>query len=1046
MRVFRKILLGGAVWVFWLLLPMHAQKHTDLEFAHISLDEGLSQAAVYTIAQDRFGFMWFGTLDGLNRYDGYDIKVFKHDPADDHSISGNRITALSVDAAGELWIGTGADGLNRYDPATEKFSRYRHNPDISSSLSDDRVRAIYADAAGNLWVGTFASVLDQFVAASDSFAHFPLETAAAGFDNRKRILTIAGDEKSSGNLWVGTYGNGLALFDRENGEFEYYLPEPNAPGIENINIIQSIFIPPGGVRDWILLGSWGSGLLVLNPLTSEFRQHYSQSDNIRSISDNTIYFIRSQSADDTNLFWIGTDNGLNIFNRQSGDFNHYRHTPVRESSLSNNRVYTAAVSRGGDLWLGTLGGGVNHYHPKKRKFNHIKPEPFQDNSLNDKFIRSLWEDRRGNVWVGTGNGGLNFLNPANNKFKHYSANANGKSVSHNSIRSLLEDEKGNIWIGTDGGGLDMLAPETGIFRHFLHDPKSPVSISNDRIWALRKSRKPDGEHIWIGTYGGGLNRLELNAARRGIPRFERWQSSSEDDSGLASNAILALWEDSRANLWVGSDRGLQCFDSDINRMFHFQHDPTDSSSLSHQTVINIFESSKGTLWVGTFGGGLNRFDPQTKTFQRYTEANGLPSDIINGILEDESGNLWLSTYQGLCVFDPDTETFKNFNLQDGLQSREFGYGAYHLGKSGKMYFGGVNGFNIFRPEDIQDNAYQPPVVLTAFQIFGEAHSLQPAVTVNRQITLSYYDNHFSFEFAALDYIAPRENRYAYKLEGFNTDWVDNGRRRFANFTNLDPGEYTFRVKGSNNDGIWNTQGAEVQIIITPPFWQTWWFRLLLGAGILGILLMLHRYRLGRALELERLRVRIASDLHDDIGASLTRIAVHSEIIQNTADGEKIARSSRKIGEMSREIVRTLSDIVWAIDARNDTLGDLIGRIKLYAREVLPEDDVETYFKIEKVNTNRKLPLNLRQNIYLIFKEAFNNIARHSDAENVHFMMTERGQYLTIDLSDDGKGLSEKESLTGNGLRNMKMRAEQIGADLKIEDKSGVHIILILKHQ
>lgn len=1045
MRVFRKILMGIVIWGCWLSPLLHSQEYANLEFAQISLDEGLSQAAVYAITQDQFGFMWFGTLDGLNRYDGYDITVFKHDPANKYSISGNRITALTIDAAGELWIGTGADGLNRYDPATESFSRYRHDPDNASSLSDDRVRAIYADAAGNLWVGTFASVLDQRIATADSFVHFPLDFNAAGFDNRKRVLTITADEENPGNLWIGTYGNGLVSFDIETDTFKYYVPAPNASGIENINIIQSVFVPPGGTTDWLLLGSWGNGLLRLNPLTSEFEQFHSEPGNNRSISNNTIYFIRPQAAEDTTLFWVGTDNGLNLFNRQSGEFSRYLHTPVRESSLSNNRVYTAEVSQGGDLWLGTLGGGVNHYHPRKRKFNHIKPEPFQINSLNDKFIRSIWEDRRGNIWIGTGNGGLNFYNPAENKFKHYSTKTDGKSVSHNSIRSLYEDEGGNIWIGTDGGGLDMLAPETGTFKHFRHDPGNPASISNERIWALRKNQKSGSEHLWIGTYGGGLNRLALNAAKNGKPKFEHWQHFSGDTSGLASNAILALCEDSRGNLWVGTDRGLHCFDSEMNRAYHFQHDPADSSSLSHQTVINIFESSTGILWIGTFGGGLNRFDAQTESFRRHTEANGLPSNIINGILEDRSGKLWLSTYQGLCVFHPDTEVFKNFNLQDGLQSREFGYGAYHAGRSGQMYFGGVNGFNIFLPEDIQDNPYQPPVVLTAFQIFGEESSLQPAITVNREITLSYYDNHFSFEFAALDYVAPEENRYAYQLEGFNTDWVDNGRRRFANFTNLDPGEYIFRVKGSNNDGIWNAQGAAVQIIITPPFWQTWWFRVLLGGSILGILLMLHRYRLGRALELERLRVRIASDLHDDIGASLTRIAVHSEIIQNTVDGEKITRSSRKIGEMSREIVRTLSDIVWAIDARNDTLGDLIGRIKLYALEVLPADDVQTFFSIGKVNTNRKLPLNVRQNIYLIFKEALNNIARHSDAENVTFKMIERGQQLTIDLSDDGKGLPEKDAFAGNGLRNMKMRAEQVGGKLSIEDKNGVRIILRLKH-
>jgi hypothetical protein len=422
----------------------------------------------------------------------------------------------------------------------------------------------------------------------------------------------------------------------------------------------------------------------------------------------------------------------------------------------------------------------------------------------------------------------------------------------------------------------------------------------------------------------------------------------------------------------------------------------------------------------------------------FTAKDGLPNDQIFAIQEDKAGCLWLNTGKGLVKFDPRTRKARGYNLYNGLKGRTF----FFKSRDEQFYYVGINGINVFRPENIRDNPLAPPVVLTSFRIFDKPAPLKQEITATKEINLPYSDNFFSFEFAALDYTDPEFNQYAYRMEGFDQDWIYSGNRRYVSYTNLDPGTYTFRVKASNNDGIWNEKGTALQVIITPPFWQTWWFRISTFLIIAGGLYALHRYRMKQALEVERLRVRIAGDLHDDIGSSLTKISLYSELIQNGADAGESQVFLRKISMLSREIVQTMGDIVWSIDARNETLGDLIIRMKDFATSVLPTRNISLSFNVEGIQEDNKLSSILRQNLYLIFKEAINNIVKHANASTVEVSLRNTdGQYQLI-IRDNGVGLRQHNGHNGgHGLQNMHRRAASINAQLSLLNQDGLKLVL-----
>jgi serine phosphatase RsbU (regulator of sigma subunit)/ligand-binding sensor domain-containing protein len=803
-------------------LPSASQaQDAKIKFERISLEQGLSQSVVTCILQDSRGFMWFGTLDGLNKYDGYGFTVYKYDPLDSSSLSDNSISAIYEDDSGRLWIGTRA-GLNKFDRKTEKFTRYQHDPANPHSLSHNAVTSIYADSpatAGRnmLWIGTFAGGLNKLVLSpadggegsdrqKEQFVHFKHDPKNPSSLSHDRIWSIYEDQ--SGSLWITTIGGGLSRLSRDDREKEQFIRYQHDP------------------------------------------------PNPTSLSHNTA---RPIVEDKSGTLWIGTSGGLSRLirdDREKETFVHYPNDPADPNSLSNNDVWSIYEDQSGTLWIGTYGGGLNKFSKEKEKFAHVKKDPANPNSLGHNMVMSICEDHTGTLWIGTGGGGLDKLDAKSRGFINYRHNpADPYSLSNDGVAAIYEDRSGTLWIGT-GEGLNKLDRDRGRFIRYQHDPANPHSLSAMGVSAIYED---DSGTLWIGTGNGGLNKLD-----KANERFVHYQHDPANPSSISDNTVYAIFENDAHSLWIGTTSGLNKFDKAKEQFIHYSHDPANPKSLSNNRIFSIYadpDSAESVLWIGTWGGGLNRFDIKSETFSHFTERDGLPNGVIYGILGDNGGNLWLSTNRGLSNFDPKTKTFRNYDVDDGLQSNEFNQGAYFKSKAGEMFLGGINGFNRFYPDRVKDNPHVPPVVLTAFKKFDKLVELDTAIAEVKEIKLSYKDNFFSFTFAALDYTNPNKNQYAYKLEGFDSDWIYCGTRRYASYTNLDGGEYLFRVKGSNNDGVWNEEGITIKIIVTPPFWKTWWFLALTAFSVAFAGYVFYRQRLDVKLQQARIvnELRTAHD-------------------------------------------------------------------------------------------------------------------------------------------------------------------------------------------
>jgi two-component system sensor histidine kinase ChiS len=846
--------------LFLLVFPATGQAQgPPTRFERISIEQGLSQVAIYCIFQDSTGLMWFGTEGGLNKYDGYTFTVYKRDLEDPHSLSGNTISSIYEDSTGALWIGTEGEGLNKFDRTTEQFTHYQHDPDNPRSLSDDFITTIYEDSSGTLWIGTEGGGLNKLVPSSSSTFVKPSEPAlsdAEGFDHAAEQFShyrhdpadphsLSHDfvssiyEDSSGVLWIGTLGGGLnklvpsssstfvepseqALsdaegLDRTTGKFSHYRHDPADPHSLSHDDVTAIQAGRDGAL-WI--GTVG-GLNKLDRTTEQFSRYQHDPADPYSLGHDEVTAIYEDAA---GMLWVGTVGGLNEFNYQTQKFTHYKNVPHDPHSLSYDDINSIYEDSSGILWIGTTLGGLNKLDRKARRFTHYRHDPDNPSSLSSDMVWAIYEDSTGVLWVGTSGptGGLNKLERDKQQFIHFQPDPDDPdSLGSTAVLVIYEDRAGALWVGSWDGGLSQLVDrETGQFIHYRHDPNDPDSLSGDVVWAIYED---SAGALWVGTFYNGLNKFD-----RVTGKFTHYRNDPTDPNSLSNDLILSIYEDQAGTLWVGTKDGLNKFNRQADDFTRYYSDPADLRTLSSNAVPAIYEDRTGTFWVGT-DDGLNKFDRATESFSHYTEKDGLANDSIAGILEDDEGNLWISSSHGLSKFNPRTEEFKNYDERDGLQSDEFNRAACHRGQKGEMFFGGVNGFNAFYPANIKDNPHVPPVILNDFQIFnkpvaiGDASPLQKPIGETEEITLSYRDYVFSFGFAALDYTAPQKNQYAYILDGFDQDWnyVDS-TRRFATYANLPAGMYNFRVKGSNNDGVWNEEGSSLRITITPPPWKTWW--------------------------------------------------------------------------------------------------------------------------------------------------------------------------------------------------------------------------------
>ncbi len=749
--------------------------------------------------------MWFATEDGLNCYDGYEFTVYKQNQTGSGAgtLTHNYITALLTDKIGRIWIGTFQGGLNCLDPSTGQFQSWQQTLNESGSLSNDNIRALYEDQNGSLWIGTDEG-LNRWDPINRRFIVERYQRSASNSLTDNQITAITQDKE--GNLWVGTR-NGLNCRSSKTPGFKHYAIK-NHLGGQKSQYITVLYTDQKGAL-WI---GTTSGLYYLSIGNS-------QTALIVQIEANhTQPHIQAIVEDRRGNLWIGT-NQQGIY-RISPDRNktiHIRSNSAEPHTLSHDGICALFIDKCEALWIGTYGGGINKADLKQKPFYHYTANPQKTQGLSHKIVWSFCEAKPGSLWVGT-HDGLDLLNRWNGSYQHFRHNpTNLNSLSDNRVRLLMKDRQEFLWIGTNGGGLDRLDLQTFHWEHFKTDASDSGSLSHNEIRSLYQDQSGS---IWIGTNGGGLNRLEPNNRT-----FTRYQTqSSHSSTSISNDYVRTILEDRNGRFWIGTQGGgLNLMDRKTGHFRAFRADPANPQALSNDYIFCIYEDRHGFLWIGTWGGGINRFDPQHETFLTFDVSKGLPGNAIYGILEDPNGLLWISTNHGIARFDPISERVTAFDESDGLQSNEFNGGSYYLSPSGEMFFGGINGFNAFFPEQIQTNRYPPEVIITSFRKMNKIIQLERPISELSHLTLNYKDYFFSFEFAALDFSFPTKNLYAYCLEGLDNEWIyTDSRQRIATYTNLSPGHYLFRVKACNNDGLWNETGTTLSITIIPPFWKTIW--------------------------------------------------------------------------------------------------------------------------------------------------------------------------------------------------------------------------------
>jgi len=1017
-----------------------------LKFSHLTTNDGLSQGYVTAILQDRRGFMWFATRDGLNRYDGNTFVVYKNNPDDPTSLSSNFIQALMEDDHGDLWIATNT-GVNRFDPTIERFSRYLHDPNNPNSIGGAYVTSVARDNRGYVWFGTEASGLDKFDPGTGTFTHYRNDSAGQFVG---RITQVIADRH--GEIWfVGE--RGVFHLDQQAGQIT------RPPATRNVPSAENMYEDEGG-NFWMIANSPIVGLvkyarqagrITKYPLGARAASVLASSTNGGSVNSNLV-------ADGQNGLWVPSSEGLYYFDRKRERFEYrFQHDETDPDSPDSNAIMSVYQDRAGVLWVGTENAGLNILNFRQQQFGYHGHRPGDPNSLSPGRVKAIYQEPNGVLWIGFFPRALDRLDPNTSQITHYipkPGNENALSEGTN-VDSIYKDAAGYLWVGGGACGLDRLDERTGRFKHYRYNPDEPNGLMSDNVFTIYGDRNG---YMWVGQQNG-ISRFD--PATEG---FMNYKPDPTNPDSLA-NWVWIIYQDPSDTLWLGTFGGaLIRFDNKAERFAAYTPDSRHPHRLNGGGITTIHQDRTGTLWVGGFDG-LYRFNRQDGSFTRYTEGQGLPSSTIRCIREDGVGRLWLSTQKGVSRFDPNKETFRNYDVSDGLQSNEFSDGCYQ-GRDGEMFFGGSNGFNAFFPENITDDPFVPPIAITTFKIFNKAvpvgaeSVLKKATPYVDSLTLSYKDNVFSFEFAGLSYANPQKNRYRYKLEGLEPSWNEVGsKQRLATYTNLDPSKYVFRVQASNSDGVWNKAGVSLPILITPPWWGTSWFRaacailfmaLLWAAYQLRVRQLHHQFEMALAARIGE-RTRIARELHDTLLQSFQGLLPHVQAaIYKLPPG---AVEARKILEaavgLASQAITEGRNAVQGLRLSTIEENDLAVAIRTVGEELAAAGyQSSPAFEVVVQGRPRNLHPVLRDEVYRIGAEALRNAFQHARARQVDVEIGYGEKEFTVHIRDDGKGI-DREVLSADGreghfgLHGMRERAELVGGKLVVwsELESGSEVEL-----
>ncbi|HEX7357974.1 MAG TPA: two-component regulator propeller domain-containing protein, partial [Ignavibacteriaceae bacterium] len=959
---------------------------------------------------------------------GYDFKIYKHNPDDLSSIGANAIQTLFEDKQGNIWVGTFDGGLSKYDPLTEKFYTYLNNNSEPNSISSNAVYAICEDDASNLWIGTAYGLNKLNTKTQKFFCYYrnPSDNNSLSSD----IISSLIFDKKYNVLWIGTKSGGVNKYDLSLNRFEKYRYDKSNLNSLTTDFVYSIF---RDTSDILWIGTIDGGLNKLDIKTNKITVYDINNSGSIGFNDQTIISIENDNAG--NLLLGTYDHGLMVYNKKSSNFYSFIHDPREPESIGDNMVNDIYVDESGLIWIGTWNDGLNKINPN-RKFYHYKHNPLNPNSLSGNFVTALCEDKDGFIWIGTDQKGLNKFDVKNGVFTHFiNQPDDDHSITSNEIADIEEDKEGTIWIAIDNSGFCKYEKTTGRFLRYKNDPNNKKSLPCDQISVLVAER--NGK-LLIGTIGGGL--LEFDKKKNSFTRIRYDPGDNED---ITAYGIYAVLEDSKERIWIGTyGTGLFCYDRKTGSTETYLNTYSDTTSISNNTISAIVESDDGTIWVGTYDG-LNKFDNINKRFKRYNENNGLPNNNIYGIVIDESKNLWISTNKGLAKLNPSTNDINTYTKADGLQSDEFNQWAHCKGGKGNIYFGGINGFNVFNPSKFKDSNIKPKIVLTNLLLFNktipvgydehfERTILTKPLDDTKILELTHYDYFFSIEFIALDYISPKSIKYAYKLKGFDNEWIYvNADRRFATYTNLNPGEYTFAVKSTNSDGIWSDVTKDISIIVNPPWWKTGWAYSAYLAITLFLLYLLRTYdlrrqRLKHQLELEhehaekleevdRIKSRFFANISHEFRTPLTLILGPAEQILTIKPNEIIRKNILMIKKNANNMLNLINQL---LDLSKIDSGRL--QLKAAKQNIIPflkgvvmsfesianmksiklkldvaADEISVYFDREKMETVLK---NLLSNAFKFTPDG---------KEVTVSLLIINGSSVEIKVRDTGIGIDEK---------------------------------------
>lgn len=1006
----------------------------NIRFERITKDRGLSNKAVHSILQDKKGFIWIGTMEGLNKFDGDKFQVFKKDDKNVNSIPNNYIQSLHTDSYDNLWIGMANMELAIYDCFTDKFRRIV----LSSKNFHQPVSCITGDGNGDLWVGTYGSGLFK-IKDFQIEKHIHKNNFSKNTINCDFINTLFFD-KTANTLYIGTLTGGINILNLNNESMSYFIENADCEKALSCNSIKGIF------RDsrnnlWV---STHNGLNRYEESSGKFIKYFHDPADQNSLSNDVLMGI---CEDREGLIWIGTRNhGVNVFSYDENKFMNFRYEKNNSYSLSGDAVISIFADRTGVLWIGTFGEGLCKADRLQKKFyNHINCDS-DENNLNANRITSIYFDSGNNLWLGTRSDGMYSAHIENGSMK----SEKFKQIDKKSINCIVEDRNKTIWISSQQKGLCSYNLLNGYFEIYKHDE---YDFETERIFPILID-KLNENILWIGSDNFGLLKFDLET--------KKFYDKSVIHPELNNITIFSLYQNDEGILWVGTNgKGLYSIDTTNPLNAQNLNLKEDNGAASQNSIWCITEDKLKNLWLGT-SNGLFKYIYSENKFLCFTEADGLANNNVFGILFDNSGELWLSTNNGISKFNPGTGRFKNYNFSDGITADDFHSFSYYRTADNTMYFGSSNGITYFTPSEIEDNPNIPEIAVTDFEIFNEKVNPNPErpflkknISYADEINLTYRESVFSFKFAALIFNNPQKNQYAYKMEGFDKDWTYSGNRRRVTYTNLDHGEYIFRVKGSNNDGVWNEEGTSIKITISPPYWKTWWFKGLSALSLIAATGYSYRQRLeklekeSKAQEefsrklidvQENEKKRIAHELHDTIAHDVLISKQKAMMaLKHKNDIPRLEKALEEISELSSTTISEVRNIAYNLHPHQLERLGFTKTIKSIINEVSKSTDLNFVFETD--NVDNIISKESEINLFRVVQECISNIIKHSGATEVILKVSKTIENIIILIIDNGRGFEVgskeyTEARSGYGLSGILERIKYMNGDIKIDSELG----------